>query len=80
MVLAQEVVLEIMNRAKGVSGEGVSPFENEASVREEVNRRTCAAGYTDRDGQLRSAGKGDTPRPCNMEKYRENYVKIFGHD
>lgn len=25
-----------------------------------------------------SAGKGDKPRPVNMDKYRENYDAIFG--
>lgn len=24
------------------------------------------------------AGKGDTPRPVNQKKYRDNYVRIFG--
>ena len=24
------------------------------------------------------AGKGDTPRPVNQDKYRENYDRIFG--
>jgi len=25
-----------------------------------------------------SAGKGDSPRKVDMQKYRENYEKIFG--
>ena len=71
--------MEILKRAKDFqSGEGVSAFESEANIREEVNRRSHKAGYTDRDGQPRN-GKGDVPRPCNMEKYRENYERIFGH-
>ncbi len=78
--------MEILKRAKQFqSGEGISAFESEANVKEEVNRRTFKAGYTDRDGQPRisrnsGAGKGDVPRPCNMKKYRENYARIFGHD
>lgn len=82
MVLVTETqVLEILQRAKGDAGEGISAFESEGNVREEVNRRTHKAGYTDSDGQPRSsgAGKGDTPRPCDMKKYRENYERIFGH-
>ena len=83
MVLVKETTdLEIIERAKGFqAGEGVSAFESEANVREEVNRRSHKAGYTDRDGQPRDsgAGKGDVPRPCNMKKYRENYERIFGH-
>ncbi len=83
MVLVKETqVLEILKRARQFqSGEGVSFLESEANVREEVNRRTFKAGYTDRDGQPRTgAGKGDVPRPCNMKKYRENYELIFGHE
>ncbi len=83
MVLAQETeVLEILKRAKGhQDGEGVSVFESEANVREEVNRRSYKAGYTDRDGQQKisrsnGAGKGDVPRSCDMKKYRDNYDKI----
>ena len=78
--------MEILKRAREFqSGEGVSVFESETNVREEVNRRTWKAGYTDRDGQPKKsrnngAGKGDAPRPCNTKKYRENYARIFGHD
>lgn len=76
--------MEILKRAKGFqSGEGVSFTESESNVREEVNRRTFKAGYTDRDGQpkttrVTSYSKGDSRRPENLKKYRENYVKIFG--
>ncbi len=77
--------MQILKRAKNAEMEIVSVFESESNVREEVNRRTCKAGYTDRDGQPKrsrnnSAGKGDVPRPCNMKKYRENYELIFGHE
>lgn len=55
----------------------ISPDEPESNVREESNRRSWKAGYTDRDGQP-VAGKGDTYRPVNKKKYDENYEKIFG--
>ena len=72
--------MEILKRARGFqSGEGVSAFESEANVREEVNRRTCKAGYTDKDGQPRGAGKGDSLRPVNKKLYDQNYERIFGH-
>ncbi len=84
MVLAQETkVVEILKRAKKFqSGEGVSAFESESNVREEVNRRTHKAGYTDRDGQPKvsrnnSAGNGDVYRSYDRKKYAENYDRIF---
>jgi len=63
----------------------VPATESESSIKDEVNRRSYKAGYTDRDGQpMRSrsngAGKGDAPRPVNQTKYEENYIKAFGHD
>lgn len=72
--------MEIINRTKAPN-EVVPATESESSIRDEVNRRTCKAGYTDRDGQPRisrsaGAGKGDVSRPCNTSKYRENYGKI----
>jgi hypothetical protein len=72
--------LEIIERAKGFqAGEGISAFESEANVREEVNRRSHKAGYTDRDGQPRDigAGKGDVLRPVS-KKYYESYKRLFG--
>ena len=63
----------------------VPATESESSIKEEVNRRTYKAGYTDRDGQpkisrnSRGAGKGDVPRKCDYKKYAENYEKIFRH-
>ena len=77
--------MQILNRAKNTEMDIVSVAESESNVRDEVNRRTHKAGYTDRDGQPKisrntGAGKGDTPRPCNAKKYRENYERIFGHN
>ncbi len=72
--------MEILKRAKGFqSGEGVSVFESESNVREEVIRRGVKAGHCNSDGTPKSAGKGDVPRPCNTKRYRENYERIFKH-
>jgi len=49
--------MEILKRAKGNSGEIIGPNESESNVREEVNRRTWKAGYTDRDGQMKDRPK-----------------------
>ena len=69
--------MEILKRAKGNSGEMV-PFGPEPSgFKDEINLRTYKAGYTDRDGQPRGAGKGDAPRPVNKKRYDENYDRIF---
>jgi len=61
----------------------VSSTESDSNVREEVNRRSYKAGYTDRDGQPKisrnnGAGKGDVPRPCNKALYDKNYERIYG--
>jgi len=73
--------LEILKRARGhLDGELVAWNESSSNVREEVNRRSFKAGYTDRDGQPRGAGKGDSPRPVNKKRYDQNYKRIFGHD
>jgi len=71
------MALQILKRAKGESGEVVDWNESEANVREEVNRRSHKAGYTDRVCQTIVAGKGDTPRPVNKKKYDRNYDRIF---
>lgn len=80
MVLAQEIkVLEILKRAKGFqSGEGVSAFESEENVREEVIRRGVKAGTCNSEGGPVSSGKIRS-MPAT-KKYRENYVKIWGHE
>ena len=80
MVLVTEAdVLEILKRAKGhQSGEGVSFLESEANVREEAVRRGAKAGTCNSEGGPVCSGK-IISMPSN-EQYRENYVKIFGHD
>ncbi len=75
--------MQIMKRAKNAEMDIISSSESDSNVREEANRRTYKAGYTDSDGQPMvsrnyGAGKGDVPRPCDTKKYRENYERIFG--
>ena len=66
--------------AKGNDGETIVWNESEANVREEVNRRTCKAGYTNREGGPLGVGKGDRYRPVNTKRYDRNYRRIFGHN
>ena len=63
--------------AKDDDGEIVDWNESEDNIREEVNRRTSKAGYTNREGGPPSSGR-IVSKPAS-KKYRENYVKIFGH-
>lgn len=77
--------MEIITKRHKAPGMIVPANESESSIKDEVNKRTCKAGYTDSDGQPKisrnnGAGKGDVPRPCNTKKYRKNYARIFGHD
>jgi len=51
---------------------------SETDLRDEVNRRTAKAGYTTRLGEPPYRTKIMQQPPT--EQYRENYVKIFGHD
>lgn len=71
--------MEIIKRAKCVSdGEVVAWNENKKNIQEEANRRTYKAGYTNREGGPPATGNIRS-MPAN-DRYRENYVKIFGHD
>ncbi len=71
--------VQILKRAKNAEMDIISAGESESNVRDEVNRRTCKAGYTDRDGQPKTgAGKGCVYRPVDKKKYDENYERIFG--
>ena len=68
--------MEILKRARGFqSGEGVSFLESESNVREEVNRRSFKAGYTDRDGQPR-----DRPKIRSFGGLSENKLSIWPRD
>ena len=75
--------MQILNRAKNTEMDIIPLGESKKNVKEEANRRTWKAGYTDRDGQPKrsnGAGKGDDFRPCDKKKYDENYARIFGHN
>ena len=65
--------------AKDNDGEIVSFQHNEADLRDEVNRRTAKAGYTDSDGQRKERLADIVSMPAT-DKYRENYKRVFGHD
>ena len=60
-----------------MDGDLVPPDASEKSVRDEVNRRTHRAGYTDRDGQpmLRREIVSRWSR-----KYSNNFQRAFGHE
>jgi hypothetical protein len=55
---------------------------SENDLRDEVNCRTCKAGYTTRDGlspyKTKIMGFAIVGRA--KKKYDNNYRKIFGHD
>jgi len=72
------LVLEILKRAKGDSGEMVAWNESEGSVREEVLRRNAKAGYCTRNGE--PAGRTKIMAQPANDRYRRNYKRIFGHD
>ena len=77
--------MEIITKKHKAPGMIVPAGESESSIKDEVNRRTYKAGYTDSDGQPKrsrsrnGAGKGDMFRPVDYKKYAENYDRIFGH-
>ena len=61
-----------------MGGEIVPANVNEKDLRDEVNRRTARAGYTTRSGECPYRTKIMAAPPT--KQYRENYVRIFGHD
>ncbi len=63
--------------AKGNDGEIVSWNED---VRDEALRRNARAGYCERDGTPKGAGKGCRYRPVNKKKYDEGYKRIFSKE
>ena len=72
MALAQEIeTLEIIERAKS-GGEIVDWNENPENVKEEAVRRGRKAG-------LYTRGRTKIMTLPSNRRYRENYVKIFGH-
>jgi len=68
--------MEILKRAKS-GGEIVSPFESEANVKEEVDRRTARAGYTNKYGEPMGRTKISVGW---TRKYENNYERIFGKE
>ena len=59
-------------------GEIVPANVSEKDLRDEVNRRTARAGYTTRAGEPPHRTKIMAAPPT--KQYRDNYVRIFGHD
>jgi len=58
-------------------GELVPEGTSDSDMRDEVNRRTHRAGYTDRDGQpmlRREIVSRNSPA------YRDNFERAFGHE
>lgn len=49
--------MQILKRAKNAEMDIISAAESESVVRDEVNRRTCKAGYTTRYGECASRTK-----------------------
>jgi hypothetical protein len=72
-------VLEILKRARGDAGEGIPWNAREADVRQEIVHRTWKAGYSDKDG-MPIQHREDAHCKSDLQRYRKNYVKIFGHD
>ena len=75
--------MEIITERHKAPGMIVPASESESSIKDEANRRTHKAGYTDMDGQPKisrsnGAGKGDVFRPVNKKRYDQNYERIFG--
>ena len=57
--------------------ESVPPGTSDSDLRDETNRRTHKAGYTDRDGQPLVRGG---VRSRYSGAYSANYRRVFGHD
>ena len=66
--------MQILKRARNAEMDIIPATESESNVREEVNRRSFKAGYTDRDGQPRGAGKGDVPTKERQSKQLEEII------
>ena len=65
-----------MKRARGFqSGEGVSAFESEANVREEVIRRGYKAGTCNKEGGPVSSGKS-----WSSSGYGKNKLNLWPRD
>jgi hypothetical protein len=60
-----------------MNAELVPPGTSDSDVRDEVNRRTHRAGYTDRDGQP-MIRREIVSQPAT-EAYRAGWDRVFGH-
>jgi len=69
--------LEILKRARGREDGDITSFKDEPD-KDEINRRTWKAGYTNREGGPPTTGR-IISKPANAQ-YRKNYRRIFGHD
>ena len=70
--------MQILNRARNAEMDIIPATESESNVRDEVNRRSYKAGYTNREGGPLTTGRIIIKPPT--EQYRKNYRRIFGHD
>lgn len=68
--------MEILKRAKGMSDGEIMPYgyKAPAGLQEEINQRTCKAGYTNKEGGPRNRTKIMAAPP--NEQYRKNYDRI----
>ncbi len=66
--------MEILKRARGVNDGDITSFVG-ASDKDEINRRTCKAGYTDRDGQPK-----DRPKIRTFGGLGENKLNLWSRD
>ena len=76
---SEATVLEILKRAKGKADGEIVPWNEDPNcVREEALRRNAKAGYCTRNGEPPDRTKIMIAPPT--QRYRKNYVRIFGHD
>jgi len=67
--------MQILKRARNAEMDIIPATESESNVREEANRRTFKAGYTDRDGQPK-----DRPKIRSFGGLGENRISIWPRD
>lgn len=67
--------MQILKRARNTEMDIVPVTESESSLKDEVNRRTYKAGYTDRDGQMK-----DPPKIRIFGGLGESKLNIWSRD
>lgn len=68
--------MEILKRARGDTAGDIVPWGlSTPALRDEINRRTHKAGYTDRDGQLK-----DPPKIRSFGGLGENKLNVWPRD